>query len=354
MTHAEEVMNQFSKPSLFIVGYMHSGTSLLQQLIANHPDVYSPPGEVKLIEYLSALPGIEDESSSDLAEFYLNCIYNGVKFSKFVGVEKKFTNSEFECLRMLEFSKDHLMNFFHCLNALRELHGKRFWLEKSPNNIFYSDLITKYVSNPKFIGIVRDSRDVVASKKTRQATIHSGRYREDQIPLKKLEKHSAPLLDAYSWRSTTREILRKSKSHPGSFALVQYEELVSQPEQKVRDIFSFVDLPFDERVLEFSFSNAADPNQKQNNGISKAAVGRYKKVLSAAEICAVQWITSKELRRLELDRCAFPVTVRFKAVFLFLRLPYDIAVRLFKRFKMLGRGNFKSFLKTVLRKLKSV
>ena len=327
---------------------------MLQSLISNHDCVFSPPGEVKFIEYLDSLPEVEDIDPNELASFYLKCIHFGVRFSKFSKQKESLPKNELEVLENLTYSSNHLKNFFHALNALRDYHEKEVWLEKSPNNIFFSDLIFEYVENPKFVGIIRDSRDVVASKKTREATVLSGRYREDQIPLKKLEKHSAPIIDALSWRSTARQILGKSQKVPSNFMFIPYEGFVNSPEKYSKHIFQFIGLPFYPEVLDFSFSNAADPNQKNERGVSKAAVGRYKRVLSEAEICAVQWLTRKELKQLNLSMEKISFGAKCMAFWYFIRLPYDLFVRLLKRFKMLGKSNFSSFLKTVFKKLKSV
>jgi hypothetical protein len=342
------------KNSIFIVGYMHSGTSMLQNLISNHNGVYSPPGEVKFIEYLDSLIEVENINPNQLALFYLKCIYYGVGFTKYFKQKDIIPQNELDVLGGVVYSSNHLENFFHTLNVLRDYKEKELWLEKSPNNIFYSELIFQYIENPKFIGIIRDSRDVVASKKTRQATLNSGRYSEDQIALKKLEKHSAPIIDALSWRSTARQIITKSYNQPLNFMFVPYEGFVSAPEEYTKRIFQFIGLTFYQEVMEFSFSNAADPNQKKEKGVSKVAVGRYNSVLSQAEICAVQWLTRKELKQLNLSMDKISFGAKCIAVWYFIRLPYDLLVRLSKRFKMLGKGNFSSFIKTMVKKVKSV
>ena len=333
---------------------MHSGTSLLQKIISNHNRIYSPPGEVKFIEYLDSLPKIENFTSDELARFYLKCIEYGVNFNKFSMQKYSPPRNVIEDLGNLSYSSNHLDNFFHTLSSLRDYHKKDVWVEKSPNNIFYSDLIFQHLNNPKFVGIIRDSRDVIASKKTRESTLYSGRYREDQIPLKKLEKHSAPIIDALSWRSTARQILTKTTASSSNFMFVTYETFVKEPEEQTKGIFQFIGLPYYPEVLEFSFSNAADPNQKKELGVSNSAVGKYKSVLSKGEVCVIQWLTRKELEQLNLPIENISFTTKCVAVWYFIRLPYDLCVRLLKRFEMLGKRNFLSFMKTVMKKAKSI
>lgn len=340
--------------AIFIVGYMHSGTSMVQHMISNHTQVFSPPGEVKLIENLDSMPDINYMSSTTKSEYYLNCIRNGFHFNKYHSINRELPMDELEVLNSVQYTSDHVENFFNCLDALKNHFGKSIWLEKSLNNIFYSKIIKKYISNPKFIGIIRDPRDVVASKKIREATLDSGRYKQEQIPLKKLEKHSVPILDALSWRSTARQILNKSSITPSTFITVQYEDLVNKPEIYVKNILEFIGLPYDSEILDFSFSNSADPKQKKGRGISKSAVGRYKSKLTEAEVCAVQWVTRKELKQLNILPEPISLVSNIIALKYFMRLPYDLFIRLLKRYRLLGSGIFKSFLKILYRKLKSV
>ena len=69
------------------------------------------------------------------------------------------------------------------------------------------------------------------------------------VEMKNLEKAYDPLWDSLSWKSTVLALRRASARWPGRFLSVRYEDLVSDPEGRVREICAFLGLDFDPAML---------------------------------------------------------------------------------------------------------
>lgn len=346
-----------TKNPIFIVGYMHSGTSLLQKVISNHSAVYSPRGEIKFIEYLTA---IEKEFPQiklryhDYFHFLYNSIQSGVSFTKLLKKKKRDIALSSQFLEFMKAkhgllieSNDHLNLFFSALDYFTSQDGKSHWLEKSPNNIFYFDDIIEKIPNAKFINIIRDPRDVLASKKTRSQTVNSGRYKADQVKFKKLEKKYSPLIDSLSWKSATKRGFNIQRKHPQKFYIVKYEDIVNQPEMELKKVFNFLDLPYEADTLNINFSNAAD-SQLILNGISNSSVSRYKKVLSVSELGFIEHKLRIELMNLNIERKTL-YKIHYKKHYI--KGVFEVIDRLYARYQLLGFKNFVAFLKTSWRKI---
>jgi len=97
---------------VFISGCGHSGTTLMANMFASHPDVYIPLRETDIFRTRNRRRAKEG---------------------------------------------------FASLQASAEASGKRFLVEKSPRHCRYLSLIRSIVPGPRFVMTVRDGRDVAAS-----------------------------------------------------------------------------------------------------------------------------------------------------------------------------------------------
>lgn len=141
------------------------------------------------------------------------------------------------------FPRDYWLNrirdFYGTVQAdYMRAHGKRRWVEKSPVYTLHLGLIEELYPDAQYIHLVRDARDVVASTRER-----------------------------WGWRVALGTALRKwrlyvttarafgAKVGPARYLELRYEDLVADPERKMRSVLEFVGEPWDQAVLEYDSAN---------------------------------------------------------------------------------------------------
>jgi hypothetical protein len=142
------------KYRIFLVGCPRSGTTLLQSLLAGHPQIISFPEShffnklYQRIPFLRPLNIAPLRMKSVLQEFLIK-VHHG---------------DEFELLpRFCFFSRQYVKAFVNILDYIAGQNGKDLWVEKTPDHLLFIDTIEQYVSNVKFIHLIREGKDVVAS-----------------------------------------------------------------------------------------------------------------------------------------------------------------------------------------------
>lgn len=211
----------------FIIGSARSGTTLLQAMLASNSVVYSFPE----------------------SHFFCEAAPRG-RFRRRLGVvRKELARAAFGNLtRVIERadlldaapSRSPLMRsysnaFVRVVDAAALDEGKRVWVEKTPHHIDFVNLISRQVKRSRFIHILRDGRDVVASQL--HATIQAPEYWGNWAV--------KDLVD--QWNSDTLVSLRYVGSE--NHLLVSYRALIDDPERVLRHITTFMDITFEEAML---------------------------------------------------------------------------------------------------------
>lgn len=136
---------------IFIVGPVRSGTSWLQTMLAEHPDIASPPETHFFTNYLAPLV---QSWENDRARVEAAIGEQGAHVGH--GLATVVTDAEFLAL---------LRSFY---GSVRELvlsakPGARRFLEKTPDHALCLDAIQQIVPDAKILYLVRDPRDTVRS-----------------------------------------------------------------------------------------------------------------------------------------------------------------------------------------------
>jgi hypothetical protein len=331
-------------PPIFIVGYMHSGTTLLFNLVGNHTSVVSSGGETKFFEFLPIIrrnyPDLNDDQ-----EFieYLNYLSRIIRFGYYLKGDKRYRYANIgndiieEAKKRSNDGRGYESSFFLVFTLLAESHGKSRWLEKTPTHIFHVDEIKKWAPSALFIEIVRDPRDILASKKTRKLTVWgSNRYSVEEKPWKHLEKSFDPFWDSLSWKSAIDAGIVAKGKYPETWLTIRYEDLVIEPEKQAREICDFLSLPYESKMIEVASRNSAEWGQKKEKGISNESVGRWKRVLSPEETAICQTLLKKDIGRFGYSLADIPRRVALKSLMLLPLSLFEFFDRLSKRYQMGG------------------
>lgn len=279
---------------IFVVGYMHSGTTLMANVFRNHPDVFCPDGETKFFLHLDLVRRhVGEATPSDLEAFAREVIEEGFPLFEQPRRRKSVV------LR----SADIGVAFDRAMSAIAAEQGRARWAEKTPTHVFKINQILEGVPDATFIELVRDPRDVLASKKTRALTVWtSGRYSVEQRARKHLEKSFDPLWDSLSWVSAVRAGAAAQRAT--RWMRIRYEDLIDDPGSTVAEACDFLDLTFDPSLLDVDRGIPADPDELRSGhrGVAQSSIGRWRHVLDPTEIAMCERAALREMDALAYRR----------------------------------------------------
>ena len=168
--------------------------------------------------------------------------------------------------------------------------GKAHWGSKIAS--VYTDLTELYPDSSYFLFMLRDGRDVAASRK-------------------KVGSFDQPI--DHIARNWFRQAQRFQEfiDTPGTRGrFVRYERLTSEPETELRAIAEFLDLPWDDRLLSFHdqkltiYANATGHLSADQvaRPINTSSVGRWQHDLTAEEVVAFEVVAGSALTDFGYER----------------------------------------------------
>ncbi len=196
---------------IFIVGMPRSGTSLVEQILASHAQVYGA-GE---LEYLKQI-------------VWQSCEGDAASGFNFLENIKKLNAHELKKMGDAYISKMRS----HSANS-------RFISDKMPHNFFYLGVIKTILPQAKIIHCQRDPLDNCFSIYKNYFS-SSQRYAYDLSELGEYYACYQTLMD--HWHQVLPE---------NSIYDVQYEKIVENPQEQIKDLLQHCELAWDEKCLSF-------------------------------------------------------------------------------------------------------
>lgn len=183
--------------------------------------------------------------------------------------------------------------------ALKE-SGKPRVAEKTPFNVLVFPELRRLFPNSPLVHVIRDVRDVVASRLERDKAAAGG------TPLDTVALASAR---AGEWASTmaVRRKMLSDKELAQSYFEIRYEHLVNHPEETLRALFAFLGERFDPQVLAFHrISRNVDGSEEWSaeavrRPLFASSCGRWRRSLNAEEHAAVLQVARRDLEELGYD-----------------------------------------------------
>ena len=229
-----------SQRPVFIVGMPRSGTTLVEQILSIHPEVYGA-GELEDINWMAiSLPKTLASSSS-----YPDCV-------------PELTVDACDQLAA---------QYLDRLSALAP-DAARLVTDKMPGNYFHLGLVVLLFPEARIIHCTRDPLDICLScyfQSFIQANNHQYAYNLEHLgcayrQYQRLMNHWKHVLDV-------------------PFMDVSYEELVADQERVTRELLAFCGLPWDERCMRFyeSKRNVVTASYDQvRRPLYSSSIGRWR------------------------------------------------------------------------------
>jgi len=282
-----------NKP-IFILGCSKSGTSLLRNLLDGHPDLFVIPTEAHFfqntkywVNYAFRSTKPEPLSFDEKKERLIRWIakVNEVEDS----VSDSFSKNRWDVYRVKKILKEtkvssdqELMDIY--IKALYSgLYGTEFpenlrFVEKSVENAEFASELLKFYPEAKFLHIIRNPySNLVALRKYSQHVRKTSKFPY----LKNI------LFSLYN----SFYFLYKNSRLIHSYKVVRYEDILTNPEQTMREVAEFLEISFqDSLLMPTMFSEKWQGNstsQVKFDSISKTNVDRWKKEITPLEVWIV-------------------------------------------------------------------
>jgi len=198
-----------SQTPVFIVGMFRSGTSLVEQILASHPEVYG----------CGELPDIEQFATRLRAQYAAAQLWPQCLLS-------------LEPRQLTALAEEYLQNRREAAPEARRV------IDKMPTNFFQLGLIWRLFPNARIIHCRRDPLDTCLSCYF--------------VDFSASHPFAYDLEDLGVFYRSYEAIMKHWKAVlPVSILDVQYEELVAHPEREARRMLDFCGLSWNERCLKF-------------------------------------------------------------------------------------------------------
>jgi glycosyltransferase involved in cell wall biosynthesis len=208
-------------PAPFIVGMGRSGTTLLRLMLDAHPDLAIPP-ETHFIP--SAIKACR--KSPEPREAFLQALTSYPMWEDH-HIDIKLLRQKITAIEPFDLG-DALRTFYR---LYAERFNKPRWGDKSAY-LPVMCLVQELLPEARFVHIIRDGRDVALS-------------------IKDLWWGPNSVKEAAKWWVSGIERARNQAPHLRWYLEVRYEDLVLDTESTLRRICDFIDLPWDETMLEY-------------------------------------------------------------------------------------------------------
>lgn len=221
-----------SPKMIFIVGMGRSGTTMLTNMLNLNSNVIACPENEFVLFTQSIFKNKNFEKESVVDEF-IN-LFN-YKFSKVISFwkpkpELKSAIMKLENKSFPNVCKQVYLNYPFANNENKEV---TCIVDKNPVYSLYMDDLCKLFPDAKYIVLTRDYRDNIASRK------------------KFSDKKNSLYSLATSWSYYYDTIFKSITKNQLEYTLLKYEDLVESPAETLRKLCTFINVDFNEKMLEF-------------------------------------------------------------------------------------------------------
>jgi len=270
---------------IILLASERSGTNLLRAILSSHPDIASPPptGIMDILPSLVSnyLPFCEPRHLDILIEDVIALAMTHMNPWDIPLSQKRL-------LEMID--QPSLWSIFGAMNSLyAESKGCSHWFSKEPGLFRHIYEIALHFPNVKFVYMVRDGRDVVAS-------------------MLKGGLHANNILEAAQRWSSEQKICLMALSDPlikEKCFLIKYEELVQHPDRVISSLMRFLALEFHPDQLRYyerqeikKHARSSSFWREVSKPIKPDNSGKYKSILSRREIEIFESISISQMRLL--------------------------------------------------------
>lgn len=270
-----------SETPVFVLGNPRSGTTLLRLLIASHPDFAIPP-ECGFAVWLRSQGWswrAEYNNESGEIDRFLVALNDCRKYETWDLSDEKIVE-QIQLRQPQNYSE--LVTCVYLAYVSEYKPTARFWGDKNNFHMVHVNDISGMFPQCRFVHIVRDVRDIACSYRE-LATLETNSPYRPNLP-------SSVESIASQWNENIGAVGSSFEKVPTrQRCSVRYEDLVNNPKATLTRLCEFLEVPFNEEMLEFHRlnlepDNTMDWKKLTRKPVSGNQVGRFRRLLSPDEI----------------------------------------------------------------------
>ena len=276
-----KLANALNDNPVFIVGAARSGTTLLQYMLRSHPELSLPTAESHFfIPFYKRRSEFGDLTQLKNLQAFLEEVYT---------FRKIFFDED---VHGIEFNVQELATEFHhagistipdIISAIFQKNataeGKLRWGDKTPYYILHLETLLEMFPNAQVIHLIRDGRDCAVS------------MLERKWDLKIFNTYHA----AYTWNKYVQAGKTFGQRHPKHYFEIRYEDILNQPEVSIKNLCGFLDITFDDSVINFKKSDGSGKTPLLQQPLQKNNQAKWKDKLSQKQLSIFEALAGETL-----------------------------------------------------------
>ncbi|RUL67167.1 sulfotransferase [Dyella dinghuensis] len=150
----------------FVVGCPRSGTTIVQAMLARHPEVFTLPETGFFPRLLGGLHyRLGDEGARPARRSLARRLGLTRRYGRreFLALQRSLLGDENQSKRAPLFLETCVEHFGDMLDGLAAKAGRSAWIEKTPHHLLYLFEIEQHMPDARFIHVIRPGMDVLAS-----------------------------------------------------------------------------------------------------------------------------------------------------------------------------------------------
>lgn len=269
---------------VFIVGSGRSGNTLLRRMLMGSPEIYIPPETYVIGKSISEFEKNTDVQWQYLCRMILSLFSESADFSTFPTQDIDPLLEKISSCPEETRSYAYIIDQFFTYMASQVRPSASRWGDKTPLNAFCLDEISRAFPKARYVHIVRNGIDVVASY------LKMGRYTEIESACRR-------------WIRATHACRTFGERHPHAYLELRYEDVVENPVEGGRMLFDFAGIEFDESMIimppppevlgdvdhRAHYRNVQEP-------VTSASIGRGRRMFSDRQIEQIMGLIGDQLR----------------------------------------------------------
>ncbi len=341
--------------SIFIVGQGNSGTTLLNEILGKHSQLFTTKETwffVNFKSYTKIFGNISQEENLNKFVCFLAQIVSNKKGRWKEDLEyvercniicKKYN----DCLIWIkqQIAKINNLSYFDIFSLVFEYftkkEKKKRWVESTPVHLFYCNQILKNFPNAKIIHIIRNPLSVVASGKERW-------YKRSD----KKKWLFEPIIRSFAWRTSALKAKELDMKYKKNFYTIRYEDLIISPEKEIRRLCEFLEINFEPQMLNVKVVNPADPKFFDKKGFLNQNLDKWKVILTPEEKRVVILITDNVAKYFGYQNHIEEKTKITNFVKIFFVFLYRFPQFLFYKVRIGNINSYKDLLNLIIKRIR--